>query len=98
MDIQRIRNLTTGILHTDVSHLYKDIEYLTSSPGIMTHHLPAASRALKPALHARFYGAARIWHGGYDPNHVGDFDVAPLDDEELSAFWSLFEQELSTYW
>lgn len=30
MDIQRLRNLTTGRLHTEMAHIYQDIEYLTS--------------------------------------------------------------------
>jgi len=98
LDIQRIRTLTTGRLHTKIEHIYEDIEFFTQAPGIMTHHIPAAMRALQPALRNRFYGAHRIWHGGYDPNHVGDFDVEPLNEEEIAEFWTLFKAELTKYW
>ena len=50
MDIQRIRNLTTGSLHTDMDHVYKDIEYIVGEKGIMTHMIPNACSSLEPYL------------------------------------------------
>ena len=50
MDIQRLRNLTTGRLHTKMEHIYADIEHLTGAEGVMTHQLPNACRALEPYL------------------------------------------------
>ena len=29
MDIQRLRNLTTGRLHTEMGHIYEDLELIT---------------------------------------------------------------------
>ena len=29
MNIQRLRNLTTGILHTEMGHIYQDLETIT---------------------------------------------------------------------
>lgn len=42
MDIQRIRNLTTGILHTKMEDIHEDIEYLVVTKGVtqVIFHLP----------------------------------------------------------
>lgn len=92
MDIQRLRNLTTSILHTEMSHIYIDLEHLTGQTGIMTHHIPAALRALKPVLQKREM-PSRFWNGQYDTTHIGEIDIAPLSKIELTEFWALFSQE-----
>lgn len=50
IEILRLRNLTTGILHTEIGHVYEDIENLTGTKGIMTHQIPNAIRAMLPWL------------------------------------------------
>lgn len=90
MDIQRLRNLTTGRLHTVMDHIYEDIEYLIGVQGIMTHQLPRANRALEPILRARDLGE-RLWDDAYDVTHTGEIDVAPLDANELAAFWEAYK-------
>lgn len=92
MDIQRLRNLTTGRLHTEIGHVYQDIEYMTGELGIMTHMLPRALNALEPLLRSRSMDA-RLWNGEYDTAHVGDVEVKPLDDRELAAFWSAYRSQ-----
>lgn len=86
MDIQRLRNITTGMLHTKMDDVYKDIEWLTSSPGVMTHMLPAAARGLRIILQKRNL-PERFWDGVYDPSHVGVIDVQPLSPAERAEFW-----------
>jgi hypothetical protein len=76
MDIQRLRNLTTGRLHTDVGFIYQDIEYLTGEKGVMTHMLPNAMRALEPWLREKL-SDRRLWDGEYDPSHIGEIDIEP---------------------
>ncbi len=92
MDVQRLRNLTTGRLHTEIGFVYEDIEHLTGVKGIMTHMMPRAMRALEPALRERVKDA-RFWEDKYDTTHTGDIDVPPLDDDELIAFWSAYEAQ-----
>lgn len=48
LDIQRVRNLTTGRLHTKMDDIYEDIEFLTGEKGIMTHMLLRAREAMMP--------------------------------------------------
>ena len=90
MDIQRLRNLTTGKLHTDIGHVYQDIEYLTGESGIMTHMLPNAWRALDPYLRT-VVPDTRLWDGQHDPSHTGDIDVPPMDEVAKEAFWARYD-------
>jgi hypothetical protein len=82
MDIQRVRNLITKRLHTKMSDIYEDIEYLTGMKGIMTHQLPNALRAMTPYLQAQVTDQ-RFWDGEYDPTHVGHLQLNPLAGDDL---------------
>lgn len=48
--VGKLRNVTTGILHTNIGDVYKFFEEYTGEEGIMTHHLPSAAKALEPIL------------------------------------------------
>jgi len=72
MDIQRLRNLTTGRLHTDIGHIYEDLGMITGCDGLMTHMLPRALRAAEPWLR-QHVPETRFWDGEYDTAHVGEF-------------------------
>ncbi len=91
LDIQRIRNLTTGKLHTSVGDIYLDIEFFVGEAGIMTHMIPSAYRALKPFLKSRFLDT-RFWDDQYDPTHTGFVLVYPLDKFEKATFWKTFAE------
>lgn len=89
MDIQRLRNLTMGLLHTDMSCIYHDIEYLTGEKGIMTHHLPRALRALQPILKEREL-PKDLFEKVYLPDEVGEINVPPFNATKLAKFWANF--------
>ena len=89
MNIQRLRNLTTHRLHTQMQHIYEDIGFLTGEPGFMTHELPNAMRALDPYLRAKV-DDARFWDGQYDTSHTGEIDVPPMNAGERAAFFERF--------
>jgi hypothetical protein len=89
MDIQRLRNLTTGFLHTEIGHVYQDVEMLTGEEGVMTHHLPNAAEALRPYL-AKMAPDSRFWDKRYDPSHTGEIDVPAMDEGERAEFWKRF--------
>lgn len=74
MDIQRLRNLTTGFLHTEIGHVYEDLGEITGAKGLMTHMLPRAMRAVKPWLRDNVTDP-RFWDGKYDPTHTGEIDI-----------------------
>lgn len=82
MNIQRLRNLTTNRLHTEMSHVCQDIEYLTGAHGLM---LPNARDALEPYLR-KHVTDDRFWENRYDPEHQGEIDVPQMNNEEKSEF------------
>lgn len=94
MDIQRLRNLTTGRLHTSMGDIYKDIEFLTGEEGVMTHMLPNACQALLPILEERLKAlenSERFFEDKYDTTHVGEVDMPALTEEERKIFWENYK-------
>lgn len=81
MDIQRLRTLTTGRLHTEMDHVYQDIETITGIPGVFTHQIPNIMRAMTPYLKA-VVTDPRFWDGEFDQSHVGEYDVPPMPKDE----------------
>lgn len=89
MNNQRLRNLTTGILHTKMDDIYKDVEYLTGERGVMTHMLPNAFKAMQTFLQERLTDA-RFWDGQFDTTHDGETEIAPMTPQEARDFWQRF--------
>jgi hypothetical protein len=89
MDIQRLRNLTTGVLHTEMSHIYKDLEYISGNKGIMTHMIPRVLRAVEPWLREKVQDE-RFWDGKWDTSHTGEFHLDPMTNEEQEKMFNRF--------
>ncbi len=81
MKSQRLRNLTTGRLHTEMTHIYQDIEYLTGMKGVMTHMIPNVMRAMELWLKEKV-ADNRFWDDKYDVNHQGEFEIQAMTNEE----------------
>lgn len=81
MEIQRLRNLTTGKLHTKMEHIYQDFEFITGMDGIMTHMLPNLLEAVKPWLVEKVTGT-RFWDNTYDISHLGVIELSPMTEQE----------------
>jgi|TARA_R110000824_G_scaffold86938_1_gene214667 hypothetical protein len=84
MDIQRLRNLTTGRLHTEMGHLYEDLRTITGEEGLMTHMLPRAMRAVEPWLREHVTDP-RFWDDKHDTTHTGEVELPVLTDEDRAA-------------
>ncbi len=84
MDIQRLRTLTTGWLHSPMEKIYDDLREITGL-SVCTHELGNACVAAKPYLQ-KFATDSRFWGREYDPTHVGEIDVPPMDEAERDAF------------
>lgn len=85
MDIQRLRNLTTGRLHTKMEHIYQDLGFIVSDDGLMTLMLlPQVIRAIEPWLREQVTDA-RFWNGEHDPTHTGEYPVRAMTPEENAA-------------
>lgn len=89
MNIQRLRNLTTGRLHTEVGHVYQDLESILGEMGIMTHMLPRAIRAIEPWLREHVTDE-RFWDGEWDKEHTGEFDLPEPSAEDRKKMWELY--------
>lgn len=89
MDIQRLRNLTTGRLHTDIGCIYEDIETITGEPGLMTHMLPRAMRAVEPWLREHVTDE-RFWDGKFDKTHTGDYELPEPTKDDRSAMFARY--------
>jgi hypothetical protein len=89
MDNQRIRNLTTDRLHTEMPHIYEDIEYLLSEKGLTTHQFFPACKVLKHFIHKQVQDD-RFWDNQYDTSHTGETTVVPLDTFEQAKFWEAY--------
>lgn len=81
IDIQRLRNLTTGRLHTDISCVYEDLGLITGQKGLMTHMLPRAARAVEPWL-KKHVSDSRFWEDKYDTTHVGSIELPEPTEED----------------
>lgn len=90
MDIQRLRNLTTGRLHTEVGHVYEDLEAITGERGLFTHMLPRVMESVEPWLRTQVT-EARFWDGEYDTTHTGEYDLPEPTDEERAAILERYE-------
>jgi len=84
MDIQRLRNLTTGRLHTEMQHIYEDLEMITGESGLMTHMLARAMRSVEPWLRQHVTDA-KFWDDKYDPSHIGEHPLPQPTAEDRTA-------------
>lgn len=89
MDIQRLRNLTTEILHTEMDHIYEDLGMLTGEKGLMTHMIPRALKAVTPWLQEKVVDV-RFWDGKFDTTHTGVIDLPTPTEEDQKIFFERF--------
>lgn len=83
MKAQRLRNLTTGKLHTKMAHIYEDLELITGqqSGSFLTHQLPQVLDAVLPWLKEKVTDQ-RFWDSKYDPDHTGKFKLPKSTRQE----------------
>lgn len=86
MNNLRLRNLTTGLLHTKMEDIYEDVEFITGEKGVMTHQLPNAFQAMQPWLKNKVKDS-RFWDDKFDVTHEGDFDLSPMTPAERHEYF-----------
>jgi len=91
MQIQRLRNLTTGLLHTKIQHIYEDLEAITGEAGLMTHMLPNVMTAVTPWLREHVTDE-RFWDGKHDALHTGKIELPEPTAEDRAAMFERFRQ------
>jgi hypothetical protein len=94
MDIQRLRNLTTNKLHTKVSDIYEDIAFLTGEPATKPHQLADILGVIEMYLYDRLEDN-RFWNDTFDPSHIGEIDIPPMDEEFKRQIWDTHQIDLN---
>jgi hypothetical protein len=89
VDIQRLRNLTTGRMHTEIGHIYEDLEAIIGEKGLMTHMIPRAMRAVEPWLREKV-ADKRFWDSEYDTTHTGEIDLPEPTAEDRKLFFDRY--------
>ncbi len=91
MDIQRLRTLTTNLLHTEVEYVYKDLEMITGQNEVMTHEIPNLLRSIKPWLR-RVVTDELFWNNKYDPRHIGEFELPEPTEEDRQEMLKIYNE------
>lgn len=93
----KLRNVTSGRLHTDIGDVYKFYEEYCEADGIMTHQIPSAFKALLPILKGKlseeWFTDEWIKTGLDEPA-----EIAELTTEEKAAFWKSFGEHAAEMW
>ena len=89
MEAIRLRNLTTGRLHTEMGHIYEDLELITGMKGLMTHMLPRALKSVEPWLRA-VVTSREYWDGEFNPDAEGHFILRDATKEEQAEMVAIY--------
>ncbi len=89
MENQRLRNLTTQRLHTEMKDIYEDLEEIVGTKGLMTHMLPRVMVAIEPWLRENVKDT-RFWDDKFDITHTGETELPTPTAEERQTMFELF--------
>lgn len=94
-----LRNITTGILHTEIGKVYEFFINYLDMKGIMTHNLPPAYRAIEPIMvrklaHLPEYFTKEWIKTGLDEA----VEIPDLTSEEREEFWSAYQKYNGETW
>ena len=89
-DIQRLRNLTTGKLHTEMNHIYEDLGAIIGDDGIITHMIPRVMRAVDPWLKENVKDS-RFWDGKFDTTHTREIELPDPTKQDREAMFERFK-------
>lgn len=88
--IQRLRNLTTFRLHTEIDDVKEDLGRIFDRPGsVMTHMIPNLLTAVSPWLQSIGL-PERFFDGTADASHVGDITIPEPTDDDRAAMWERY--------
>ena len=89
--VQRLRNITTGKLHTKMEDIYEDLGWITGVSGPFTHMLPGLMQACLPFLHT-YAKDSRLWNDKFDPDHSGTIKIPKPTPEERRVMREIYER------
>lgn len=98
----KLRNMTTGRLHTEIGDVYQFIEEYIGEKGIMTHHLPSACPPIQTILkrhlpeeyfNGQWIQTSQQMHGLSDIVEIPD-----MTEDERKEFWETFNKHAADLW
>lgn len=92
--VDRLRNLTTGRLHTKMDDIYRDLEAISGETGLMTHMLPRVMDAITPWLRAHPQLQGGQWWDGAFRQHLPDAPTIVLElpsVDERARMWASYQ-------
>lgn len=95
----KLRNVTSGILHTEIGDVYKFYEQYLGAEGIMTHQLPSAGKALDSILKRKLTDEWFTKEWIQDKEWLAkEVEIADLTQEEKDEFWKEYQVHASAMW
>ena len=95
----KLRNVTSGILHTEIRDVYMFYEEYLGETGIMTHQLPSAGRALQFILKRKLDKEwfTKEWKKDKEWQNKS-IEIPDLTQEEKTEFWKEYKFHASAMW
>jgi len=93
----KLRNITTGIMHTEIKDVYLFFEEYTGEKGIMTHHLSSAIKAITDILKTKL--SDKWFTKEWIKEELDEvIEIPDITEEEKASFWKLFQEYNSEVW
>jgi hypothetical protein len=93
---QRLRNLTTGRLHTCMDDVYDDMGQIIGDDNLNTIILPAVRKAILPYL-SKHVTDSRFWDDECDSSHKGIFKLLLPSYQERAEMNAAAKKALAEY-
>lgn len=93
----KLRNVTSGRLHTSIGDVYEFYTAYCGAEGIMTHHIPSAYKALLPILKNKL---SDEWFTDewIKTGLEETVEVPEMTQTEKTTFWESFGVYASAMW
>lgn len=78
---QRLRNLTTGYLHTKMSDIYEDMGAILGEPDITTIGIAIMAVPVQGWLRTQI-ADPRFWEDKHDKTHTGETEIRAMTKDE----------------
>ena len=85
VSLQYMKNITTGILHTNMVEIKEAMSFFTGIEDIFCASMIAIQNGIVPVLKQK-YPNPILWDDTYTPELQGEMQIEPFTDEEMQLF------------
>lgn len=90
---QRLRNLTTDILHTNNEDVENDLGEILGIGDALPHFMVAKMIPSIRDFLAKNLLDKRFWDNKHDIHHIGMITISKPTDSELGKIWAFYNEE-----